>query len=160
MLIFLSLRRTKNLSSFELYFNLSTGYSYNKLLALRRFWNIKYQTGFSQMGKFVCSSLWEYGTVPVLKLCNTTWVGRTGGRKAEVVSLWCGRWLQSTSVSQTLEQPLFSLSCFVLHNDHSPQWALGAITFCFASVTNFACFDDCVDLVGSIWWFSFKRLKL
>lgn len=34
MLILLSLRKTKKLSSFELQFNLSTGYSYNKLLAL------------------------------------------------------------------------------------------------------------------------------
>lgn len=89
----------------------------NCWLYLRRFWNIKYQAGFSQIGKFVCASLWEYGTVLVLKLWNTTWVGRRGDKKAEVVNWWCERWL---SVPQLLEQPLFSLSCFVLQSSFSP----------------------------------------
>lgn len=102
----------------------------NCWLYLRRFWNLKYQTGFSQTAKFVCSFPWEYGTVPVLRLCNTTWVGGTGGKKAEVVSLWCGRWLLTTSVPQPSEQPLFVLLCFTQWSFYPVSTRTHYLLFC------------------------------
>lgn len=116
----------------------------NCWLYLRRFWNIKYQAGFSQMGKFVCSSLWECGNVPVLNcVIQLGW----GGQEQESRSCKPVMCKVVIDYISSTEQPLFSLSCLVLHKNHSPQWALGPITFCFVSVINFAYFDDCVDLV-------------
>lgn len=82
MLIFLSLRRTKKLSSFELQFNLSTGCSCKKLLALfKKIPKHQIPSKTFPNGKiclFLSLRMWKCAS---LKLCNTTWVGRTGGKK-------------------------------------------------------------------------------
>lgn len=52
-------------------------------------------------------------------------------------------------VIHQFQRPWSSLcSCYVLHKDHSPEWALGPIrNLLFCLCDYLACFDDCVDLV-------------
>lgn len=100
----------------------------NCWLYLRRFRNIKYQARLSQMGKFACSSLWECGNVPVLSCVIQLGWGGQGARSCKPMM-----WKVVIGCISSTEQRLFSQSCFALHKDHSPQWALGSITFCYVS---------------------------
>ena len=63
----------------------------NCWLYLRRFWKIKSQIGFSQMVKtclFLSLRIWNCSTKYIslnwVFMCNTTWVGRTGGKKQKL----------------------------------------------------------------------------